>query len=149
MGLPMLFPNWTMEKSRSVTQMYLIIQAIVLTIALSALLINSMFGKTLKFVTLISCAFIISNISIAVATLLFTQFQNTVLTENFALAMKQSVPFNIVMCVFVLTLCMPHWFFFYTYFECCTTMPYFYRHEKVPRWVRNSLRSLHGFMIVC
>jgi len=71
-----------------------------------------------------------------------------VISEQFALAEKQSVPFNIVMCIFVVTLCVPHWVFFYTYFECCTTMPYFYLRKKVPRWLKYGLKGLNVVMII-
>ena len=71
MPLPYVFPGWTMEKSKKVATIYLIVQAAVLMVAFSAMLINSLFGKTLQFVTLISVAFIISNTALAVATLLF------------------------------------------------------------------------------
>lgn len=50
----------------------------------------------------------------------------------------------IIFCVF---LCLPHWVFFYTYFECCVTMPYFYAREKVPMWVKICLKSLNVYML--
>lgn len=51
------------------------------------------------------------------------------------------------MFTFATTLCIPHWVFFYTYFECCTTMPYFYLQTKVPRWMKYGLKGLNVVMI--
>jgi hypothetical protein len=136
-----------MQLSRQVCTWYVGVQAIVLMIAFLALLINSLFGKSLRFVTLISFAFIISNIALAIGTILFNTQNQEVLSQHFDQVLAISLPFNVVMCMFVITLCVPHWVFFYTYFECCTTMPYFYRQEKVPRWLTNCLNGLNATMI--
>ena len=56
--------------------------ATVLTAAFSAMLINSLFGKRLQFVTLLSISFVISNILLAIATVVFTKFQTDVITNR-------------------------------------------------------------------
>jgi hypothetical protein len=48
------------------------------------MLINSMFGKKSPFVTTISVAFIISDVAIALGTLLFNKFENYVVTDQWA-----------------------------------------------------------------
>lgn len=112
------------------------------------MLINSMlYGRTLKFVTILSLCFVISNISIAIGTLIFNVFQEDVIEGKFSFAQQESIPFNIVMCFFVWGLTVPHWVFFFTYFECCTTMPYFYMHKPVPKWVSRSLSSFNVAML--
>lgn len=71
MGLVYVFPNWSMLFSKQVCTWYILVQAFVLMLAFLALLINSLFGKTLKFVTWISFSFIVSNVALAIGTVLF------------------------------------------------------------------------------
>jgi hypothetical protein len=52
------------------------------------------------------------------------------------------------MGIFIVTLCLPHWVFFYTYFECCVTMPYFYLREKIPVWLKYVLLGFNVVMLM-
>lgn len=80
-NLPFPFPDWDIDKSQKVTIWSTSIQACVLTFAFGAMLINSMYGKKSTFVTLLSLAFIISDIALARSVVLFRDFQSNVITE--------------------------------------------------------------------
>jgi len=84
MTLPYVFPSWDEQKSQTWATWYVCIQAFILTAAFSAMLINSMFGKKSPFVTTISVAFVISDVAIALGTLLFNKFENYVVTDQWA-----------------------------------------------------------------
>jgi hypothetical protein len=80
-NLPLPFPDWDLDKSQKVTIWSTSIQACVLTFAFGAMLVNSMFGKKSNFVTLLSLAFIISDIALARSVVLFRNFQSNVVAE--------------------------------------------------------------------
>jgi hypothetical protein len=79
-SLPLPFPGWDMKTSQRVTIWSTSIQAGVLTLAFSAMLLSSVyFGKKSRFVTLLSLAFILSDIALARSVVLFRDFQDGVL----------------------------------------------------------------------
>jgi hypothetical protein len=84
MTLPFVFPNWDVQKSQDWATRYVCWQAIVLTLAFVAMLFNSMYGQKSSFATVISVAFIISNIALAIGTLLFKHFQNFVVMQQWS-----------------------------------------------------------------
>ena len=148
MGLFYVFPEWSMEKSKKWATDYVCVQAGLFTVIYSILLVNSyMFGKQLTMVTAISISFMMSNIALAGASFLFNAEENHVLDYEFAAANKISYPFNVIMCGFCISLCLPHWFFFYQYLECCITMPYFYNKEEVPKKVTWGLFGFNFMMV--
>jgi ABC-type sulfate transport system permease subunit len=81
----------------------------ILTAAFAAMLINSRFAQKSIFVTIISLAFMVSDIALGIGTLLFNRFQGYVTTDQFAMAQQASLPFNIAMFFFIAGLCLPHW----------------------------------------
>lgn len=139
--------GWELLRSQKITIWSTSIQAGVLTLAFAAMLTNSLYGKKSLFVLLLSLAFIVSDIALALTVPLFRDTQTAVLYKQWQTALTNSVPLNVWAAIFAVFLCLPHWVFFYTYFECCITMPYFYAREKVPSLVRLSLRSLNVFML--
>jgi len=50
--------------------------------------------------------------------------------------------------MFVICICMPHFFFFQKYFECCLTLPYFYSKKATPCWIKSFLYAGNTLMIL-
>jgi hypothetical protein len=118
-----------------------------LTLLFTAVLLNSLRGRRSCQVTGLSILFMISDISLAVATVIFKKFQSFVLKGEWLKADKTSKYFNVIMCAFVMCLAIPHWLFFSKYFECCCTMPYFYEKKRVPLWLMVALFVLNLIML--
>jgi len=74
-----LFPNWSWEKTQHVTTVYVCVQAGFLTVLFTAVLLNSLRGRRSYQVTGLSFLFMISDVSLAIATVIFKQFQDYVL----------------------------------------------------------------------
>ena len=109
---------------------------------------NSCYGKHSPFVTWISISFVVSDVALAIATCMFKTFEDHVLNSEWHAADMWAYPFNVFMSIFVIAISVPHWIFFYTYFECCITMPYFYMRRKVPTWLRGLLTGFNVVVIL-
>lgn len=142
-----LFPNWSMQTTQQVATVYVCVQGVVLTCIFSTMLYHSRQGQPSQFVTVLSICFIVGNLALAIATLLFNKFESYVLHQDWHKADMWAYPFNVFMAIFVIGSCLPHFFFFQKYFECCLTLPYFYSKKKVPWWMRSLIIAGNVLMI--
>lgn len=143
-----LFPNWSMQTTQQVATIYVCVQGVALTALFTVMLLHSKQGQPSRFVTLLSVCFMIGNIALAIATVLFNKFEGYVLHQQWHEADLWAYPFNVFMAIFVIGTCIPHFFFFQKYFECCLTLPYFYSKKKVPCWLQTFIYAGNVLMIV-
>ena len=89
--------------------------------------------KNNKFVLPVTILFLVSTITFGATVITFNNFQSKVTTYQFQDAKTWALYFNIGTGIFISTLDLGHWTFFYRYLSCALTMPYSIRKEEVPR----------------
>ena len=108
--------------------------AAVLSILYCLILVRNCLGaKDFKFVMPLCVLFLISTISFGASVILFNNFQWRVTHYDFVGAKEWALYFNISTGLWISTLDVAHWMFFYRYFCCAITMPYSMSKKQVPR----------------